>query len=137
MLERLMTDLRKPVVAVLSMLLGLTILLWFIRGPQPDVSNVLFFAVSLILVPLSAFAVYGILYLTSRVSAVSDRALRGACVVLWAAGAGCVAISAVSAVYDFATHRSLPSPSLLGFGVALGAMKAWGLRSTMTQPGSR
>jgi|SRR5438552_118920 len=130
MINRLITDQRTLVVAILIALLSLMVLLWFVRGVEPDWSNVVFFAVSMLLIPLAYFAVYGILYLSVRVSRISDRALRGACGVLFVGGATFLSGSALFAVYDFATHRSQPSPSLLAFGVTLGAMKAWGLQAT-------
>ena len=133
MLERLMTDQRRPVVAVLVALLGIMVLLWFIRGPELDLSNVVFFAISLLLVPLAYLAVYVILYLSVSANHISDRTLRGACGFLFVVAATLLAGSALFAIYDFATHRSLPAPNLLAFGVALGAMKAWGLQGTVAQ----
>ncbi len=129
---RLMTDGRKPVVAVLVGLLGVMVVLWFLRGPEPTWPNVRLFAISLLLVPLAYLAVYGFLYLTVRVNRVSAQALRWACGLLFGVAAFFLAGSTLIAIYDFATHRSLPAPNLLAFGVALGAMKAWGLQAMTT-----
>ena len=130
MMERLMTSQRTVVLAVLSALLGIMVLLWFIRAAQPNLANIGFFLISLLLIPLACFAVYGILYLTVRVNQISDRELRGACTLLFAGAVIYLIASVLTAVYDFATHRSLPSPNLLAFGVALGAMNAWRLKAT-------
>jgi len=130
MMERLMTDQRKTVVTVLIAFLSVMVLLWFIRGPEINLSNLVFFAVSLLLIPAAALAVYAILYLNVRVNHISDRILRGICAVLFVGAAVLLAGSVLLAIRDFATHRSLPPPNLLAFGVALGAMKAWGLQTT-------
>ena len=124
-----MTDQRSRVVGILIALLAISVVLWFIRGPELDLSNVLFFAVSMLLVPLFHFAVYGMLYLVVRTSKVSVRVLRAACAILFLGAGAVLTGSVLLAVYDFATHRSLPTPSLAALGVALGAMKAWGLES--------
>jgi len=127
MMDNLMTKHRGRVVAVLVGLFGLVVLLWFIRGPAPDFSNLAFFAVSLALIPIAGFAVYGILYLTVRAYPIREDVLRGVCTFLFVAGALVLAVSALLAIYDFATHRSQPSPGVVSLGVALGAMEAWGL----------
>jgi hypothetical protein len=127
-IERLMTDQRKRAVTVLIVLLSIMILLWFIRGPELSWSNVVFFAISMLLIPLAYLAVYVILYLFVRVNQITDRTLRGACGLLFVGAVILLTGSVLVAIYDFATHRSLPSPNLLAFGVALGAMKAWGLQ---------
>jgi hypothetical protein len=132
MMDRLMTDQRRFVVVVLISLLGFTTLLWFIRGGQPDVSNLLFFALSILLVPFFYFCVYGLLYLIVRANHIPARAVRLTCTVLFIGAGVFLGASALFAVYDFATHRSLPTPNLAALGVALGAMKAWGLQSMET-----
>ncbi len=134
MLERLMTDRRKAAVTALIALLSIMILLWFIRGPGPDWRNVVFFAISMLLVPFAYFAVYGLLYLNVRVNRMSARALRGACGLFFVGASAFLTGSALFSLYQFATHRLLPPPNLLAFGVALGAMKAWGLQSTTAVP---
>ena len=137
MFERLMTDQRSRVVGVLIGLLAISVLLWFIRGPEFDLSNVLFFTVSLLLVPLFYIAVYGVAYVVVQVNKVPARVFRAACAVLFGAAGAVLAGSALLAVYDFATHRSLPTPSLAALGVALGAMKAFGLESMAAVPQGR
>ncbi|OLD63848.1 MAG: hypothetical protein AUI47_08215 [Acidobacteria bacterium 13_1_40CM_2_68_5] len=130
MIERLMIDQRKLVVTVLVVLLSIMVLLWFIRGPQPAWSNVVFLVISMTLVPLAYLAVYGILYLNVRMNHISQRSLRRACGFLLGGAAIFLTGSTLFAVYQFATHRLLPPPNLLAFGVALGAIKAWGLQAT-------
>lgn len=125
-----MTDQRKTVVIVLTLLLGIMVVLWLIRGPEINLSNLLFLAISLLLIPAAAFAVYVIVYLNVRVNQISDRVVRAICGVLLVGAAVFLAGSVLLAIRDFATHRSLPPPNLLAFGVALGAMKAWGLQAT-------
>ena len=125
-----MTDRRKTVVTVLLALLGVMVLLWFIRGPEISLSNLVFFAISLLLIPLAAYAVYVILYLNVRVNRIPDRLVRGVCSVLFVGATLFLMLSMILAIRDFATHRSLPPPNLLAFGVALGAMKAWGLQTS-------
>jgi hypothetical protein len=134
MIERLMTDRRKPVVTALAGLLGLMMVLWFVRGPRLDWPNVELFVISLLLIPLAALSVYGLLFLGVRANQVSGRALRVACGSLFVAGAVFLAGSALFAVRQFATHRVLPPPNLIAFGVALGAMKACGLRAIGPRP---
>src|SRR5215470_13855737 len=127
-MDTLMTEQRTKAVAALVALFGLVVLLWFVRGPAPDFSNLAFFAVSLALVPIAGYAVYGILYLTVRANQISLDVLRGVCIFLFVAAALVLAVSALLAIYDFATHRSQPSPGVVSLGVALGAMQAWGLQ---------
>ncbi|PYT12336.1 MAG: hypothetical protein DMF51_13500 [Acidobacteria bacterium] len=134
MIEHLMTDQRKLVVTVLVVLLSIMVLLWFIRGPQPAWPNVVFLVISMLLIPLAYLAVYGILYLSARVNHISQRSLRWACGFLLVGAASFLTGSTVFGVYQFATHRLMPPPNLLAFGVALGAMKAWGLQATTTVP---
>ena len=134
MIDRLMTDQRGLVVGVLMSLLGVTALLWFIRGAQPDVSNILFFVLSMLLVPLFYLAVYGLLYFIVRTNPLLARAVPIACTLLLSGAGIFLAGSTLFALYDFATHRSLPTPNLAALGVALGAMKAWELQSTETPP---
>lgn len=123
-----MTDMRKPVIAALVGLVSLMLLLWFIRGPRPIWPSLAFFAISTLLVPLAALGLYGILYLVVRENQMSSRALRAACGVLFVAAVVFLAWSTMSGVRRFATHRTIPPPNLLALGVALGAIKAWGLR---------
>lgn len=125
-----MTEQRKTVITTLAALLGVMILLWFIRGPEINSSNLVFFAISLLLIPLAAYAIYLILYLNVRVNHIADRVVRGVCGVLFVGASVFLAVSVFLAIRDFATHRSLPPPNLLAFGVALGAMKAWTLQET-------
>ena len=130
-----MTDLRKPVAGALAALLGIMVLLWFVRGPERNLSNLALFAVSLLLVPSAYFAVYLILYLIARGHHISDRALRQTCVVIFFIAVIALIGSALHALYDFSTHRSLPPPNLFAFGVALGAMRAWtGVVTARSEP---
>jgi len=123
-----MTERRGSVIAVLAGLFGLVVLLWFIRGPAPDLSNLAFFAVSLLLIPAACFAVDGILCLIVRVNRVPVDLLRGVCTFLFVTGALVLAWTALLALYDFATHRSQPTPGVVSLGVTLGAMRAWRLQ---------
>jgi hypothetical protein len=132
MIERLMTDKRSLVVGALISLVGVTALLWFIRGGAPDLSNLMFFALSMLLVPLFYFAVYGLLYFIVSANRLSARTVRLACSLFFMGAGLFLACSTLLALYDFATHRSLPTPNLAALGVALGAMKAWGLQSMAT-----
>ena len=135
MIERLMTDQQRLVATILVALLSLMLLLWFIRGPQPFWPNLVFFAVSTLLVPLAYLGVYGILYLVVRVNRISARALRTACGFFFVGAVIVLTWSVVFAVHQFATHRTIPPPNLLALGVALGAMKAWGLQTTTAAHG--
>ena len=113
MIERLMTGQRKLVATVLISLLSIMLLLWFIRGPRPVWPNVVFFAISTLLVPLAYLGIYGILYLSVRVNHISSRALRGACGFFFVGAITFLTGSVVFAVYQFATHRTMPPPNLL------------------------
>ena len=128
-LERLMTDQRRPVAGVLTGLVGVTVLLWLIRGPRPIWANIPFLAVSSLLVPFAYFGVYGILYFNVRINRISTHAFRKAC---WFCFLGAVIVLAGSttfALYQFVTHRPVPAANLVALGAALGAMKAWSLQA--------
>jgi hypothetical protein len=136
MLEHLMTTGRKPVIAMLVTLLGIMVCLWFVRGPGLDGPTLGLFAVSMFLVPVAYFGVYGILSLSARTSRISERAFRRACGFCFVFGCGYLALSALWAVYQVATHRLMPPPNLLAYGVALGAMRAWRLETRTAAPRS-
>jgi len=128
MIERLMTGQRKLVATVLISLLSIMLLLWFIREPRPAWSNVAFFTVSTVLVPLAYFGIYGILHLSVRMNHISDRALRWACGLFFVGAVAFLAASVALTIHRFATHRTIPPPNFVALGVALGAMKSWGLQ---------
>src|SRR5215470_11710779 len=96
-LDRLMTDQRKPVVGALILLFGVTLLLWVVRGPRPIGPELPFFAVSMLLTPLAYLVAYGILYLCVKTNQISIPALRGACGVFFFGGAFFLVVSAVHA----------------------------------------
>jgi hypothetical protein len=134
MLESLMTEQRRRVVAVLGLLFFVTLLLWLARGPRPLWTNVPFLAISMLLTPLAYLGVYGFLYLNMKVNHISTRALRVACGFLFLGAAVFLAASAAFAIAHFVNHRPMPPANFLALGVALGSMRAWGLQEAATEP---
>ena len=136
MFERLMTDQRKIVIVVLISLVCATLLLWLVRGPRPIWGNIPFFAISMLLIPLGYFAVYGVLYLSVRPKHISIRTFRRACALIFFGAAALLVVSATSALVEFINHRIIPPPHFLALGLALGSMKAWGLQRVLRGSGA-
>ncbi|HEV8700275.1 MAG TPA: hypothetical protein VGV60_03275 [Candidatus Polarisedimenticolia bacterium] len=124
-----MTDRRKLVACVLTGLVGVTLLLWLIRGPRPIWTNIPFLAVSSLLVLLAYFGVYGILYFNIRINRISGRAFRKACGLFFLGAVSFLAGSTTFTLFQFFTHRPVPAANLVALGAALGAMKAWSLQA--------
>jgi hypothetical protein len=132
-LERLITDHRRTVTASLIALLCITLSLWLVRGPRPVWSTLPFLGISMLLIPFGYFGVYVFLYFSFRPGQISIRVLRCACGVILIGAVIFLAGSAAYAVSRFVNHRIIPPPNFLALGVALGAMKGWGLQRAFTE----
>jgi len=130
MLERLMTDQRRPAAAGLISLVCVTVFLWLARGPRPLLSNVPFMAVAMLLTPIGYYATYGILYLCLQFNHVSIPTLRSACGLIFFVAAAFLMLSAMFSVSHFLNHRPMPPPNFLVLGGVLGSMKAWTLQGS-------
>ena len=128
-LDRVMSDPRRRVTAVLVALLGLALLLWLVRGPRPIAANLPFLLVSALLTPVAYGAVFGLLYLWLRNGGPdSAGAYRAACAIVFFAGSAWLAASTLRALREFMTHRPVAGANFVALGLAVGALRAWQLQ---------
>ena len=125
MLEQVMTDQRRRVSGVLVALLGVTMVLWLFRSPEPPFVRVVFVALSILMVPLAYYGTYGILRFNVRVNRITDRALRRACGFFFFGAAGFIVLTATLAVVQVARGSPSIAANCLALGAALGVMRVW------------